>query len=602
MPQPESKILIVDDQPENIRVLIEALKEEYAVIAATNGAKARELACRHPQPDLILLDVVMPDISGYQLCAELKQNPATQHIPIIFVTALSDAEDEAKGFSFGGADYLIKPVNPTVMRARIKSHLIILRLTQQLQAINELLEQKVLTRTVELEQALKKIQQRTQELHRAVYTHALTGLPSRASLIESLQGLCDNFVGKQKPFTMIMLNFVRFSLINNSLGHELGDKVLTEIAQRFQSLLQEHDVLYQTGGNEFCFLTFQSKTEAEIAAYAERISTSLSNSVKVDGYEIFVHACMGIVTGSQNSQTAIEILRDGDTALQRAKAEGTEGYYIFQSDFHEAAIRRLDLENALNYAIKNKEFLLFYQPIINLSTNQVDGFEALIRWQRPNHGIVSPNIFIPCLEETGMIVPVGKWILQQAIQQLALWQAQFGFLSMSVNLAVRQLTHPNLLADLDSALQTASLYPGSLKIEVTESGLIETQEKTLEKIHAIRERGLRISIDDFGTGYSSLGYLKQLPIDILKIDRCFIKDIGANGKNSEIARAILYIGDALGLGIVAEGCETPEQVDFLRQLNCPYAQGYLFAKPMSSEDATHWLQSHRLEHPGVQKR
>jgi diguanylate cyclase len=401
---------------------------------------------------------------------------------------------------------------------------------------------------------------------------------------------------------MIMLNFVRFSLINNSLGHELGDKVLTEIAQRFQSLLQEHDVLYQTGGNEFCFLTFQSKTEAEIAAYAERISTSLSNSVKVDGYEIFVHACMGIVTGSQNSQTAIEILRDGDTALQRAKAEGTEGYYIFQSDFHEAAIRRLDLENALNYAIKNKEFLLFYQPIINLSTNQVDGFEALIRWQRPSYGIVSPNIFIPCLEETGMIVPVGKWILQQAIQQLALWQARFGFLSMSVNLAVRQLTHPNLLADLDSALQTASLYPGSLKIEVTESGLIETQEKTLEKIHAIRERGLRISIDDFGTGYSSLGYLKQLPIDILKIDRCFIKDIGANGKNSEIARAILYIGDALGLGIVAEGCETPEQVDFLRQLNCPYAQGYLFAKPMSSEDATYWLQSHRLEHHGVEKR
>jgi diguanylate cyclase (GGDEF)-like protein len=600
MPQPESKILIVDDQPENIRVLIEALKEEYATIAATSGAKAKELACKHPQPDLILLDVVMPDISGYQLCEELKQDLATRHIPIIFVTGLGDAEDEAKGFSFGGADYIIKPINPIVVRARIKSHLTIVRLTQQLQGINELLEQKVLTRTVELEKALKKIQQRTQELHRAVYTHALTGLPSRASLIESLQALCDQFVGKKKPFALIMLDFVRFSLINNSLGHALGDQALTEVARRLQTILRQGDVLYQTGGDEFCFLTFQLKTEAEAAEYAEQILASLSNSIKVGGHEIFVHACMGIVTDSQHSQTPIEILRDGDTALQRAKAEGTEGYYIFQSDLHEAAIHKLDLENALNHAIKNEEFLLFYQPIINLNTNRIDGFEALIRWQRPNHGIISPEVFIPCLEETGMIVPVGKWVLQQAIQQLVIWQAEFGFLSMSVNLATRQLNHPNFLADLDLVLQAAPLYPGCLKLEVTESGLIENQEKTLEKIHAIRERGLRISIDDFGTGYSSLSYLKQLPVDILKIDRCFIKDIGANGENSEIAKAILYIGDALGMSIIAEGCETQAQVDFLRQLNCPYAQGYLFAKPMSSEDATHWLQSHRLEHPGVE--
>ncbi|RZM77902.1 two-component system response regulator [Leptolyngbya iicbica] len=587
---PTAKILIVDDQPENIRVLMSALQDDYAVIAATNGTKAAELAMKSPQPDLILLDVMMPDVSGYQLCEQLKSAAATHHIPIIFVTALSEAHDEAKGFEYGGADFIVKPANPAVVRARVKSHLTIRQLTQQLQAINDLLEQKVAQRTIELNQALNEVKSRTQALHRALYTHALTGLPSRASLIATLQALCDKPAAEKRPFVLMLMNLVRFSLINNSLGHEIGDQVLKEIGQRLNQLVATQDVLYQVGGDEFCILSFAPQTEDEILKYANTISETLGQVVHVDGYEIVVHACVGIVQGDDHYATSTEILRDADTALQKAKAEVIDGHYIFRADFHEAAMRRLDLESALNQALEKEEFVLFYQPIINLETRQVDGFEALIRWQRAGHGLVPPNVFIPCLEETGLIIPVGRWVMQTAIQQLALWQQQFGRLTMSVNLAAPQFSHPNLLQDIDAAVASVSLLEGTLKLEVTESGLLETQERILAKFNQIRDRGISISIDDFGTGYSSLSYLQQLPVDILKIDRCFVKDITETGDNSEIARAVISMGAALNMSIIAEGCETETQVNFLHQLGCQFCQGYFFSKPMSAPDATQWLQ------------
>ncbi|MGF1458655.1 MAG: EAL domain-containing protein [Leptolyngbyaceae cyanobacterium] len=587
--QPSSKILIVDDQPENLQVLMVALMHDYTVVAAKTADKAIELALKAPQPDLILLDVMMPDMSGYELCEHFKRQSETQHIPIIFVTALSEADDEAKGFRYGGADYIVKPAHPTVVKARVKSHLTIKRLNQQLQAINDVLEEKVEQRTIALNKALAEVKFRTQALHRALYTHALTGLPSRTSLMETLQSLCQKSADNQPPFVFVMLNLFRFSLINNSLGHAIGDRVLVEVAKRLQSNLYERDVLYQIGGDEFGLLSFAPQSDREIIEYVETLFASLSKGIRVDSYEVFVHARIGVVKGGPHYQTATEIFRDADTALQKAKGEAIDGYYLFQTDFHDAAIRRLDLESALNRAIELQEFVLFFQPIIDLATRRVNGFEALIRWDREGHGLVPPNVFIPCLEETGLIVPVGRWVLHEAIRQLAGWQQQFGYLTMSINLAAPQFTHPNLLDDLDAALAQASLMAGSVKLEVTESGLLEFQDNTLEKMHQIRQRGLSISIDDFGTGYSSLSYLKQLPVDVLKIDRCFVKDIKDDGGNSEIARAIVSMGAALGMSIIAEGCETTGQVNFLQSLGCQYAQGYFFGKPMPAEEATQWL-------------
>lgn len=587
------KLLIVDDDPNNLRILVSTLKQDYIIIAATNGVKAQELAAKHPQPDLILLDVMMPGIDGYEVCTQLKQSHQTSHIPIIFFTALGEPHDEARGLQLGAADYMVKPINPAVLRARVKHHLTIRRLTDQLQSVNEKLESKVNQRTAELNHALDKIQQRTQELHRAVYLDSRTGLPSRASLMETLKSLCSEEKEKHRPFALLVLNFIRFSLINNSLGHAVGDQVLQEIAKRFESVLHEGDTLYQIGGDEFCFLAHHIETEQDIQAYAEVILQTLASAIHIEGYEIFVHARMGIVLGSRLHRTAVEILRDADTALHEAKADGTEGYYLFQADLHDAAVKRLDLENALNRALKQEEFIVFYQPIINLATGTLDGFEALVRWHRPEKGLVPPGEFIPCLEETGLIVPVGTWILHQAIQQLVAWQKKFGSISMSVNIAARQFTHPNFLENIDAALRRFLPQPGTLKFEVTESGLIETGGHTLEKVLALRDRGLRISIDDFGTGYSSLSYLQKLPIDILKIDRCFVKDIGPQGENSAIAKAIVYMGDALGMDIIAEGCETNDQVQFLRQLGCECGQGYFFAKPMPADTATEWMQNYQ---------
>jgi diguanylate cyclase (GGDEF)-like protein len=591
------KVLIVDDQPDNIRVLMAALKQDCRIVAATTGDRAIELASQPPQPELILLDVMMPDMDGYDVCARLKENPATRHISIIFITALGEACNETKGLTLGAVDYIIKPANPSVVRARVGNQLTLQRLTRQLQHMNDLLEEKVNQRTQELHQALGKIKQRTEELHHAVYFHALSGLPSRAALLESLQVVCAGAApvaktSDQTNFVVLVINLIRFSLINNSLGHTLGDKALVAIAERFQSVLREGDGLYQIGGDEFCVLAHHLDTEADIAAYAETILGSLNRAINVEGLEIFVHARMGVVVGDPTYDNAVDVLRDADTAMQRVKSDGAEGYHIFRADLRAAAIRRLELENALNYALHRHEFDLFYQPIIDLATGQIHGFEALIRWWHPDRGLVPPVEFVTCLEDTGLIVPVGQWVLQRAMEQLQTWQQRFGAITMSVNLAARQMTHPTLLHDIDGLLAQVSLIPGTLKLEVTESGLLETGDRTLKTIQALRDRGLHISIDDFGTGYSSLGYLKQLPIDVLKIDRCFVKDIGPNGENSEIAQAIISMGDALGMTIVAEGCETQQQIDFLRQLGCQYGQGYWFAKPMPTDAATTWMIDH----------
>lgn len=597
-PNSRPKVLIVDDQPDNIHMLIEALKHDCTIIAAKTGAKALALAAKTPQPDLILLDVLMPDMDGYAVCTRLKSTPATRSIPIIFITALGEATDETRGLTLGAADYIVKPTTPSVIKARVKNQLTIQRLTQQLQHMNEALESQVQRRTKELKQALEKIQQRTLDLHRAVYLHSLTGLPSRTSLMETLQVTCQKIKTPAQPFVVLVVNLIRFSLINNSLGHELGDKALIAIAQRFQAVLQGQDVLYQIGGDEFCFLAYGLTSEATINAYAETILDSLTPAINVEGYEIFVHARMGIVVGDHTYHSAVEVLRDADTAMQQVKADGTEGYSLFKADLHAAALQRLELENALNHALKRQEFEVFYQPIIDLTHNCIHGFEALLRWRHPSRGLVPPLEFINCLEDTGLIVPVGRWVLHQAAQQLAAWQTAASTLTMSVNLAARQMAHPTLLDDIDQVLATVALNEGTLKLEVTESGLLETGGRTLEKIQALRDRGLHISIDDFGTGYSSLSYLQRLPVDVLKIDRCFVKDIGPQGENSEIAKAIVSMGDALGMAIVAEGCETEGQVNFLRSLGCQYGQGYFFAKPLAASEATAWLQG---SHPWFQE-
>jgi diguanylate cyclase (GGDEF)-like protein len=383
---------------------------------------------------------------------------------------------------------------------------------------------------------------------------------------------------------------MQFSLINNSFGHAIGDKILIAIAERFTTLLPAGDSLYRMEGDKFCFLLHGHITEAQAVSFAEQILQTFSEPFVVEEYEIFANARLGITIAGNHYFQAVELIRDVDTALQKARSNGIAGYYLFQRSLHDLAFQRLRLENDLRLALVRGEFVVFYQPIINLSNQKIDSFEALIRWQHPQRGLVSPIEFIPCLEETGSIVPVGMFVLHQACVQLQEWQKTFNSeLSMSVNLAARQMVYPKLLADIDFILQETNCKPECLKLEVTESGLLEVGQQTIDLLQAIRDRGIRISIDDFGTGYSSLVYLQRLPVDTLKIDREFVKDIQPNGENAEIVRAVIQLGKALGKDIIAEGCETNDQVTFLKGIGCDFAQGYHYAEPMDVAHADKFI-------------
>ncbi len=580
----KQKILIIDDSPETIQMMVEILKTSYSIIVATHGEKALQLAVKSPVPDLILLDIMMPDMDGYEVCRRLKANGNTQDIPVIFVTALGEVTDETKGFELGAADYIIKPISPAIVQARVKSHLMIRGLTRSLQFVNN----ELINLNLFLEE---KVQQRTKELRYAVYFNSLTGLPSRVSLLKDLDQACYTLAQPpEQGLALLLLDCTRFSLINNSLGHGIGDKVLIAMAERFRNCLQSGESVYHLGEDDFGFLMRGIREETDVTSFANRILHTFAVSFQVESFEIFITARIGIVIGGAGYSQAVDIIRDGDTALQKAKADRTTGYYLFQGSLHDAALKRLRLENDLVIALKREEFLLHYQPIIDFKDNRIDAFEALVRWQNPQRGMVPPMEFISCLEETGLIVSVGMFIFRQACIQLREWQAVFKKeLSMSVNLAPRQLSHPGLLADIDRILEETGIDPKDLKLEVTESGLLETGTHTVDILSALRLRGIQISIDDFGTGYSSLSYLNLLPVDILKIDRAFVKDIGPQGEHSEIAQAIVSVGQALGKKIVAEGLETAEQVAHLKQLGCNFGQGYYFSRPLDAKKATELL-------------
>ncbi len=568
------KILIVDDQPENLYLLMEVLGENYQIVAATTGKKAIDLAKKTPPPDLIILDILLPDINGYEVCRQLKSDRATKDIPIIFLTALAESDEEMKGLEIGAVDYLTKPINPHIVRARVKNHLTICSLYRQLQQVNSILEEKV--------------KQRTAELEKMIFSDSLTGLPSRVALGRRIRKCIE---GKEN-FTLIQFNFSGFSLINNSFGYEIGDKLLQEIGQHLCHLVGEKGMVARMAADNFYILLEKISDPLTVVGFVQSIISSFRTPLRVEDYDIFVNCNLGIVLANGNyfPQTELEVFRDADTALHKAKQKGGNQYYIFEQSLREATRQRLQWETDLRRAIEEKQFLLYYQPIVDLTDYHIDSFEVLIRWQHPTRGLISPLQFIPYLEESGLITQVGLWIFEQACQQQVIWQEKYGFsVGISVNLSACQLSHPTFIEDIESVITKTRIKPENIKLEITETALIQSLSHTLEIINNLKEKKIQISLDDFGTGYSSLGYLHQIPVDYLKIDRSFIIQSESQQKKADLVEIIIMLAHKLGIKVVAEGCENRENLLRLRQLQCEYAQGYLFSPPIPCQQATELL-------------
>ncbi len=719
----KANILVVDDKPENIHLLSHTLTNHgYEVRGVVNGTMALRVATS-AQPDLILLDIMMPDLSGYEVCRKLKANEKTQNIPIIFLSANNNIEGKVEAFNAGGVDYINKPFQIDEVLARIKNQLDLKIARTQIHQLNDELEIKIQERTAQLKAANQELEKeiverrqvsqllkeseerlhnilnsleevvwsvdratrqlkffnlaahkvygrpatkllenpelRLQVVHpedrprvkeqfdrleeqnsidveyrilqpggkvrwlwersklvqddnqlvrldgiicditeRKIFEQklsyearhdALTGLSNRVFFMEKVEQVLQKIKhDKNYLFAVLFIDLDRFKIVNDSLGHILGDQLLIGVANLIKQSLRPQDTVARLGGDEFTILVKKVTHIEDVTIIANRILKKLMSPFNLEGHQVFTGASIGIVFGNSRYQNSTEILRDADIAMYRAKAEGKGRYEVFDREMYAQALELLQLENDLRHGIENREFILHYQPIISTKTGNIRGFEALVRWQHPQKGLVFPDKFIHLAEETGLIIPLGEWVLIEACKQLHQWQVKYpnaAELKMSVNLASQQMIEPDFIVKLVEILKKAKISPNSLNLEITETTLMDYGEKTIEILNQIRDKKIQLSIDDFGTGYSSLRYLHQFPINHLKIDRSFINGITIKRQNFEIVRTIVTLAHTLGIHVVAEGVETMEHIKILQSLNCKFSQGYFFSRPVDSKSA-----------------
>ena len=439
-----------------------------------------------------------------------------------------------------------------------------------------------------------------QLLHNAFHD-VLTGLPNRALFMDRLKRSLNRAKHRNEYlFAALFLDLDRFKVINDSLGHQVGDELLVGIARRLEKCMRPGDMIARLGGDEFAVIIDNLKTADDATQAAERLHQEMSVPYLLSGREVYASASIGIALSHAQHETAEDFLRAADTAMYHAKNRGRGCVELFDTEMHARAVGQLQIETDLRRALQREEFRTFYQPIVSTETRQVRGFEALVRWQHPEHGLMAPIKFIQVAEDTGLIIPIDQWVLREACTQLRLWQQEFPMnplLSVSVNLSGKQFAHPDLCDKIRRILDETGVIPLSIKLEITESSLVENPDAAAQILRQLKELGVRISLDDFGTGYSSLSYLHRFPIDVLKIDRSFINRMSV-AKNSEIVRTIITLAINLGMEVIAEGVETEEQVAQLAGMRCDYVQGYFFSQPISKDNIYELLM---MTYPKTQK-
>ncbi len=678
-------LLIVDDDEMNRDMLSQRLElKGYEVIAVEGGRQAIDVAGRRDF-DLILLDVMMPEMSGLEVLRVLREVHPPNELPVIMVTARDQSEDIVEAFDAGANDYVSKPINFSVLLARVATQVACRRARAVLyesearyalaaRGTNDGLwdwdllagaiyysprwksmlgheaeeigtgpdewlgrihphdSEKVqssladhlqgLTRHFECEHRLLHADQSyrwmlgrgvavrgpdgrctrmagsLRDITEGKVADALTGLPNRVLFLDRLERSLERL--KRHPefqFAILFLDLDRFKLINDSLGHVIGDQLLIAVARRLEACLRASDMVARPdqqhtvarlGGDEFTILLDGIKEPANAIKVAERIETELALPFNLGSHEVFTSASIGIAIGGNDYERSEDLMRDADTAMYSAKSRGKARYVVFNAAMRDVTMARLNLEIELRQALERREFVLHYQPIVKLSTNRLIGFEALLRWQHPRRGLIAPGEFIGLAEETGLIVPLGWWILEEACRRMASWWARFpgdSPLVISVNLSGKQFLQEQLVEQVEIRLRETGLDPRHLKLEITESAIMSDPEAAAAMLTRLRALGVRISLDDFGTGYSSLSYLQRFAVDTLKIDRSFVRDLGIGSKESEIVRTIVALAQTLEMDVVAEGVETLLQRDYLQNLGCEHGQGYYFSRPIDGDAA-----------------
>jgi len=556
-------IMMVDDEPIMMDLVQTFLEDAgYSNFVTTDrSTEAMGLIARE-RPDVVLLDLMMPEVSGFDILQSMRSDRAFEHVPVIVLTSSNDAETKLKVLELGATDFLAKPVDPSELSLRLRNTL-----------------------------AAKAYQDHL------TYYDALTELPNRRMLLDRLSSVFADARRHRKAAAMLHIDLDRFKEINDTLGPREGDGVLKVVAQRLEQYVRSSDAITslgrevswrnpsRLGGDEFVVLLPQIHRVEDAARAARRILALMEKPFLVGGEEVFVTLSIGIAVFPNDGDETDTLVKHAGIATRYAKQQGRSTYRFYSNEINAKSLGRLKLENDLRRALINNELLLYYQPKVDTRTGRVTGVEALLRWSHPEFGMVPPEKFIPLAEETGLIVPMGEWVLKEACRQTRAWQsAGLDKLTVAVNVSSLQFRQRELGSAIQGALEGSGLDPRHLTLELTETMIMENVKRSTDTLHRMKEMGLKLSIDDFGTGYSSLSYLKRFPLDELKIDRSFISDLDTDADDAAIVTAIIAMGHSLGLSIVAEGVETEPQLAFLKQRDCEGYQGYLFSKPVAADN------------------
>ncbi len=562
----KSVILVIDDDATS-RAALELLltAEGYRVVFAENGRQGLQRA-QTLRPDLILLDIVMPEMDGYEVCQRLREMPELAELPIVMITTLDDRASKLHGLEAGADDFMGKPFDRAELRARVRT-------ITRLNRYRRLLEAK-------------------EKLVKLANYDSLTGLANRSLLNQRLEHTLTAARQRSSQFAVMFLDLDDFKQINETLGQECGDEVLRYVARRLTRYVGIRDTVARVGSDEFVILTDTSPSfsEQQLSAEAGELLEAISMPILLNEHDLGITASLGIALFPGDAEDADALLRHAETAMTNSKQHARNSYQFFIPEMNAALRERVYLENQLRKALRENQFEVYYQPQVNLRENRIMGLEALLRWNHPERGLIMPSKFISLAEHTGLIVPLGEWVLRTACLQARLWQqiTGSGQLKIAVNVSPRQFYQTNLLKLVEDVLDNSGLAPEFLELEITETLFIEESDehftRVMEVLKALRAMGIHLALDDFGTGYSSLNYLKRFPVDTLKIDQAFIQDMLHNENNAALVVAIIAIARSLGLDLIAEGVESEEQRQFLLQQECANAQGHLFSPPLNNQN------------------
>jgi diguanylate cyclase (GGDEF)-like protein len=562
------RIVVAEDEDAIRENLARMLRiEGFDVAAAANGKEALALVREH-LPALILSDVMMPVLDGHGLLQAVRDDPLTSSTPFVFLTARADRSDLRTGMNLGADDYLVKPFQRDELLAAVRARL---------------------TRRATEGQAAQRLQAEAQRL---LHFDALTNLPNRRLMLERVRAASHQAQRSNSRLALIMLGLDGLSQVNDSLGHESGDVVLREVADRlFRKINQavfvsEFDGVGRVSGEQFAILLEGFGDDAYLDSLCRELLAAVERPYQAETQQLFLKACAGVALLDAGKTAPEDLMRNADAALHQAQLGGPGSLSFFSAEMNVRGVRRLRLHNELHKALERNELSLHYQAQVDIASRRIIGFEALMRWQHPELGFISPVEFIPIAEESGVIVEMGAWALNQACHQARAWlDAGHGPLRMAVNLSARQFADDELMATVIEALEKSGLPPASLELEITESIAMQGLERTVMMLTALKKLGIALAMDDFGTGYSSLSYLKRFPLDALKVDQSFVRNITTDPGDAAITRAVVAMAHSFGMIVIAEGVETTEHLEFLAGLGCEDAQGYLFSKPLPAVDA-----------------